>query len=160
MDATGPTAATGSTGVDGPTGATGATGVTGVDGPTGGTGSDPAAPVDAPEDEPADETGPDADLSGCAGSTGLDNAICRHEALLAVRPDNAGLLNALDHLLENQARHQPDAPEDGDLESDGAEHAPNAEHGHGADEHGPDADHGHSGDDHGHGATHGPGGDD
>ena len=35
--------------------------------------------------------------------TGLDNAICRHEALLNVQPKNTGLANSLNHLQANRA---------------------------------------------------------
>jgi hypothetical protein len=43
------------------------------------------------------------DFSACAELTGLDNAICRHEALLALRPDNPGLQISIARLLEIQA---------------------------------------------------------
>lgn len=43
------------------------------------------------------------DFSACAELTGLDNAICRHEALLVLRPDNRGLQTSLARLLEIQA---------------------------------------------------------
>ena len=69
---------------------------------TGATGSSGAADVVAPL---ADE-GAAPDFSACEGSTGLDNAVCRHEALLAVRPDNVGLRNALERLQENRDRHE------------------------------------------------------
>lgn len=54
------------------------------------------------------------DFSACVELTGLDNAICRHEALLAIRLESAGLdstglesiglQKALERLLANQAR--------------------------------------------------------
>jgi len=44
-------------------------------------------------------------FSGCVGRTGLDNVICRHEALLKVKPDNPGLTNSLAHLRANLAAH-------------------------------------------------------
>jgi hypothetical protein len=47
------------------------------------------------------ETAPD--FSACHGRTGLDNAICRHEALLKAKPDNPGLANSLAHLQANLA---------------------------------------------------------
>ena len=50
-----------------------------------------------------------ADFSACEGLTGLDNAICRHEALLVVQPDNQGLQNSLAHLQENKAEHEAKA---------------------------------------------------
>jgi hypothetical protein len=37
------------------------------------------------------ESGTAPDFTGCDGMTGLDNAICRHEALLKVKPGNPGL---------------------------------------------------------------------
>jgi hypothetical protein len=52
-----------------------------------------------------DEAGKAPDFSGCVGLTGLDNAICRHEALLKIHPDNPGLNNSLGHLQTNAARH-------------------------------------------------------
>ncbi|HEU4354739.1 MAG TPA: hypothetical protein VFT27_04045 [Actinomycetota bacterium] len=66
----------------------------------------------SPETEPVAEEGDAAvegktpDFSRCkeAGYTGLENAICRHEELLVVKPDNQGLMNALDHLMANQER--------------------------------------------------------
>ena len=49
-------------------------------------------------------------FSACSGLTGLENAICRHEALSARAPSNTGLANALSHLQENLAKpHGPDA---------------------------------------------------
>jgi hypothetical protein len=51
----------------------------------------------------SDKTGTAPDFSACDGLTGLDNAICRHEALLKVKPDNPGLTNSLDHLQANLA---------------------------------------------------------
>jgi hypothetical protein len=62
---------------------------------------------EAPEDEAttSDETGTAPNFSACVGRTGLDNAICRHEALLKVKPDNPGLTNSLAHLQANLAAH-------------------------------------------------------
>ena len=93
-------------------------------------------PTDPPETEPteaptpppsASETSPPEsdevnegastapDFSACGGLTGLDNAICRHVALLLVKPGHEGLKNALDHLRANQAQHAEDPAEgDGD----------------------------------------------
>ncbi len=51
----------------------------------------------------SDKTGTAPNFSACDGLTGLDNAICRHEALLKVRPDNPGLANSLAHLQANLA---------------------------------------------------------
>jgi len=63
--------------------------------------------TEAPEAEEttSDETGTSPDFSACVGVTGLDNAICRHEALLKVKPDNPGLANSLAHLQANAAAH-------------------------------------------------------
>ena len=99
----------------GPQVSTGPTGTTAVTGPTGATG------VTGPEIEPVEEEavaptegstgGPD--FTACEGMTGLDNAICRHEALLVVHPDNQGLQNSLGHLQENKGKHETSA-EDGE----------------------------------------------
>ena len=61
--------------------------------------------TEAPEAEAtnSDKTGAAPDFSACDGLTGLDNAICRHEALLKVKPDNPGLTNSLVHLQANLA---------------------------------------------------------
>jgi hypothetical protein len=63
--------------------------------------------TEAPEAEEttSDETGTAPGFSACVGLTGLDNAICRHEALLKVKPDNPGLANSLAHLQANAAAH-------------------------------------------------------
>ena len=72
-------------------------------------GSDSESPepteTEAPEAEgtTSDKTGTAPDFSACDGLTGLDNAICRHEALLKVKPDNPGLTNSLAHLQANLA---------------------------------------------------------
>jgi hypothetical protein len=55
------------------------------------------------EDTNSDESGTAPSFSGCDGLTGLDNAICRHQALLKVKPDNPGLANSLAHLQTNLA---------------------------------------------------------
>jgi FlaG/FlaF family flagellin (archaellin) len=61
--------------------------------------------TEAPEAEAttSDESGTAPNFSACDGLTGLDNAICRHEALLKVKPDNPGLTNSLSHLQANLA---------------------------------------------------------
>ena len=61
--------------------------------------------TEAPEAEAttSDKTGTAPNFSACDGQTGLDNAICRHEALLKVKPDNPGLTNSLAHLQANLA---------------------------------------------------------
>ena len=63
--------------------------------------------IEAPEAEAttSDKTSRAPDFSACDGRTGLDNAICRHEALLKVKPDNPGLINSLAHLQGNLATH-------------------------------------------------------
>jgi len=63
--------------------------------------------TEAPEAEvtTSDKSGTAPDFSACDGRTGLDNAICRHEALLKVKPDNPGLTNSLAHLQANLAAH-------------------------------------------------------
>jgi hypothetical protein len=53
----------------------------------------------------SDEAGTAPDFSACDGLTGLENAICRHEALLKVRPDNPGLTNSLARLRANAEAH-------------------------------------------------------
>ena len=60
---------------------------------------------EAPEAEATtpDKTGTAPNFSACDGLTGLDNAICRHDALLKVKPDNPGLTNSLAHLQANLA---------------------------------------------------------
>lgn len=50
-----------------------------------------------------DESSTPADFSACEGLTRLDNAICRHDALLKVKPANPGLTNSLAHLQANLA---------------------------------------------------------
>jgi pyruvate/2-oxoglutarate dehydrogenase complex dihydrolipoamide acyltransferase (E2) component len=60
--------------------------------------------TEAPEAEEASgSSGTAPDFSACDGLTGLDNAICRHEGLLQVKPDNPGLTNSLAHLQANAA---------------------------------------------------------
>jgi hypothetical protein len=63
--------------------------------------------TEAPEPEAttSDQAGTAPDFSACVGLTGLDNAICRHEALLQVKPSNPGLSNSLTHLQANAAAH-------------------------------------------------------
>src|SRR4029453_18603671 len=88
-----------------PTGATGASGPAGPSAPTGTT-----APGVGPAEKDEPPSG-EADFTACVGLTGLDNAICRLEALLVVHPDNQGLQNSLTHLLENNAEHDAKADE-------------------------------------------------
>jgi hypothetical protein len=83
--------------------------------PTGATGASAPTGTTTPEIEPGEEGGPSsdgADFTACEGLTGLDNAICRHEALLVVHPDNQGLQNSLTHLLERRAEHEARAGEE------------------------------------------------
>jgi hypothetical protein len=109
--------------------------------------SESADPSDTPAPDPTESSSPGGDgvapdFSACVGLTGLENAICRHQALLLLDPNNTGLLNSLDHLQANLAKHQ----------------AQSGVHGHSADAHGHSGDvhgnsggpHGHSGDSHGH----------
>jgi hypothetical protein len=56
-----------------------------------------------PEASHASSGGPD--FSACAGLTGLENAVCRHEVLLQLHPGNRGLANVLAHLRENLDKH-------------------------------------------------------
>jgi len=65
--------------------------------PTGSEGSEKES--GGPEASHASSGGPD--FSACAGLTGLENAVCRHEVLLQLHPGNRGLANALAHLREN-----------------------------------------------------------
>jgi hypothetical protein len=66
----------------------------------------------APESDEAEasDTGSGAstapDFSACVGLTGLENAICRHEALLEVHPNDQGLANSLAHLQENLSKRE------------------------------------------------------
>lgn len=92
-----------------------------------------AEPTEAPSPEPSETSSPEPpgdvegdsaapDFSGCAGHTGLENAICRHEALLVLHPDNPGLANALGHLVANLAKHAAKHADEipvGDGETDG-----------------------------------------
>jgi hypothetical protein len=106
---------------------------TGAGAPTGGTGH---------ETKTADEgvsPSEGVDFAACEGLTGLDIAICRHEALLVVHPDNQGLQNSLTHLLEAKAEHDAKADEDhgGHVPPEGGSSSSSA------------SDHGQSGESHG-----------
>jgi uncharacterized membrane protein YgcG len=126
-----------------PTGATGASGPAGLSAPTGTT---------TPEIEPAQKGEPPSDgvdFTACEGLTGLDNAICRHEALLVVHPDNQGLQNSLTHLLERRAEHDAKAgEEDGGNVPPGNGSSSSSSHGQG---------HGQSGGSHGNAGGNGKG---
>jgi hypothetical protein len=125
------------------------TGATGASGPAG-----PSAPTETtiPGVEPAEESGPPSDgvdFTACEGLTGLDKAICRLEALLAVHPDNQGLQNSLTHLLERRAEHDAKAgEEDGEHVPPGNGSSSSSDHGQG---------HGQSGESHGNAGGNGEG---
>jgi hypothetical protein len=126
-----------------PTGATGAGGPGGLSGPTRTT---------APEIEPAGEGEPPSggpDFTACEGLTGLDNAVCRHEALLAVHPDNHGLQSSLAHLQELKAEHEAKA-DHGNGGNVPPGHGSSSSSGHGQ-------DHGQSGESHGNAGGNGKG---
>ena len=116
--------------VNGPTGITGASEPTGLSGPTGTT-----SPEIKPADEAIDPPSEGADFSACEGLTGLDNAICRHEALLVVQPDNQGLQNSLAHLHENKAKHEAKGGDDDGSDvprsEDGSSSSSSSSNGHG-----------------------------
>jgi hypothetical protein len=135
-----PAETTGATEPDDPAANTGVTGATG-------------APAD-----PASDDGTAPDFSACIGLHGLDNAICRHEALVAVDPNNEGLQRSLDQLLANQAKHDdegsssdPTANGSGDDEAqDPSDGGGSSSHGQSDEPHGrSDEPHGHSDEDHG-----------
>lgn len=114
--------------VTGPTGLSGSTGPAGLSGPTGTTGSK-IEPVQESDDTPSEG----ADFSACDGLTGLDYAICRHEALLVVQPDNQGLQNSLAHMQEIKAKHEAKSGDDdgGDVSPSEDGSSSNPDHGHG-----------------------------
>jgi hypothetical protein len=68
--------------------------------------SEPEGPRDEQGSSGSDASHGGPDFSACVGLTGLQNAICRHEVLLQLDPNNPGLQNALAHLRENLGRHQ------------------------------------------------------
>ena len=87
-----------------PLAATGPSATTGPDAETG-----PGREIESPAPfapQEGDGEGASPDFAVCEGLTGLDNAICRHEALLAVHPDHEGLQNALARLEANRERHE------------------------------------------------------
>ena len=83
--------------------------------------------------DPAETSSDGADFSACEGLTGLDNAICRHEALLVVHPDNRGLRYSLGQLQENKVKHEGSAGEghSGDDPSEGGSNGGASSSGHG-----------------------------
>lgn len=62
--------------------------------------------TETPDPTDTGSAGVAPDFSSCAGLTGLENAICRHDALLAVDPANTGLANSLAQLQANLAKKQ------------------------------------------------------
>jgi hypothetical protein len=94
---------TGATEAGGPAGATSPTEAGGLAEPSGPSGTT-THDIESGENGERPSDGPD--FTVCEGLTGLDNAICRLEALLVVHPDDWGLQNALTRLLENKAEHQ------------------------------------------------------
>ena len=113
------------------TGPTGPSGPTGLSGPTGTTGPE-IEPVHESDDTPSEG----ADFSACDGLTGLDNAICRHEALLVVQPDNQGLQNSLAHLQEIKAKHEAQSGDDVSPSEHGSSSNPDQGHGQSGETHG------------------------
>jgi hypothetical protein len=110
---------------------TGPTGTTEFSGPTGPNGS--TGPEIEPAEEETDPPSEGADFSACEGLTGLDDAICRQEALLVVQPDNQGVQNSLAHLQENKTKHEAKSDEDGgDVRpSEDGSSSSSSNHGHG-----------------------------
>jgi len=65
--------------------------------------SETPEPPESPDlSSPEAESG-SVDFSTCDGKTGLDNAICRQEVLLAIHPENPGLANSTERLQLVQA---------------------------------------------------------
>jgi hypothetical protein len=98
-------------------------------------------PSETPSPEPTDSPSPDGggtggapDFSACVGRTGLENAICRHDALLVLHPDNAGLQNSLSHLEANLKKHESRGQAHG--KSDQAHGKSGEPHGHSGGSHG------------------------
>ena len=68
--------------------------------------SDEVNPTLTPEAaDPSSGAGLTPDFSACGGSTGLENAMCRHEALIALHPDVPGLSTSFSQLESNLAAH-------------------------------------------------------
>jgi hypothetical protein len=87
---------------------------------------------EAPEAEEttSDETGTAPNFSACDGRTGLDNAICRHQALLKLKPDNPGLTTSLAHLQANLAAHAAkQAEKDAGMHGNSGTHGNSGSHG-------------------------------
>jgi hypothetical protein len=103
-----------------------------LNGPTG----SELEPVEEEEEaaDPVETSSDGADFSACEGLTGLDNAICRHQALLVVHPDNRGLRYSLGQLQENRAEHEGSAGgggHSGDDPSEGGSNGGASSSGHG-----------------------------
>ena len=130
-----PLAATGPSATTGPDAETGPGGVSGSLGPT-----DSPVPLTP---EVADGEGASPDFTACEGLTGLDNAICRHEALLVVHPDNQGLQTSLARLESNRERHEAkqSSNEEGSEGTYGGV-APHPDDGSGKEDHGQGKGHG------------------
>ena len=123
------TGATGSSGPGDGTGPTGSSGPGDGTGPTGGSGPIGSPAPLAPEEEGDGEGEAAPDFTACDGMTGLDNAICRHEVLLVVHPDNRGLQHSLERLETNRERHE--AKQQSKAEERSEEHPGNGNgHGH------------------------------
>jgi hypothetical protein len=117
-----------------------------LSGPIGPTGSE-LEPVEEEETDPAETSSDGAVFSACEGLTGLDNAICRHEALLVVHPDNRGLRYSLGHLQENKANHEGSAGEGhsgDDPSEDGSTGGSSSGHGQSGESHGNGGGNGHA----------------
>jgi hypothetical protein len=86
---------------------------------------------EAPEaEETTSDNGTAPDFSACNGRTGLDNAICRHQALLKLKPDNPGLTNSLAHLQANLAAHAAkQAAKDAGMHGNSGTHGNSGSHG-------------------------------
>jgi hypothetical protein len=76
--------------------------------------------VEDEETDPVVASDAGADFSACEGLTGLDDAICRLEALLAVHPDNQGLQKSLGQLQEKKAKHEGSARDHDVASKDGS----------------------------------------
>ena len=103
-------------------------------------------PSDVPDEEEGTGSKQGPDFSACAGLTGLENAICRHEALLVLKPDNFGLQNSLTHLQTNLAKKLEKAAAREALKQSGESHGKSGEsHGKSGESHGKSGEsHGHS----------------
>jgi hypothetical protein len=142
-------------------GATGATGSTGSTGSTGdATTVDPereaacneAAGIVPPVDGTGTTDGTDGTTPDPVKLTGLDNAISHVLANCMKNPDSPGLVNALEHLVANQAKHEAHDAAKAERKAEQAARKAANEHGHGH-----DGDHGNPHTDGGSGNPHGGG---